>query len=76
MCIVIAACAQPAPISNAQSAKSQPAPASVKPPDLSFCGNAAFITIGRNDKFSLETANQIIAHNEKGVKLCGWKRPR
>lgn len=40
----------------------------------SFCSWAKPITVSKSqDKLSAETAREILAFNEKGAKLCGWK---
>jgi hypothetical protein len=38
-----------------------------------FCDKAMPILIGKKDKLTAETANDILAHNRTGEKLCGWK---
>jgi len=39
-----------------------------------FCENSTPIRIAvGKDKMTLETAKQIIDHNARGAKLCGWK---
>jgi hypothetical protein len=37
-----------------------------------FCATAKPIYIGKNDVISDDTAQQILAHNLTGRKLCGW----
>jgi len=40
-----------------------------------FCSVAKPIYLSHNDSLSYETARAIVAHNEKGSDLCGWKPP-
>lgn len=37
-----------------------------------FCATAKPIYIGKADVISDQTANEILAHNLTGRKLCGW----
>ena len=40
----------------------------------SDCDWAQPIRPSRSDVLSRQTREQIAAHNEAGVKICGWKR--
>lgn len=40
-----------------------------------FCTVASPVYFDTADKMSDRTTRAIIAHNEKGRKLCGWKPP-
>ena len=37
------------------------------------CGWASPIRQGRDDVLTIETARQILNHNETGAVNCGWK---
>lgn len=41
-----------------------------------FCDNARPIYIGRADVLTDKTADQILAHNLVGSRLCDWGRRR
>lgn len=58
----------PALASLAGCATSGPAPSS-------FCDNAKPIYFAPADRVSDRTERAIIAHNEKGAELCGWRPP-
>jgi hypothetical protein len=40
----------------------------------SFCLAARPILVGAEDVLTVETARQLLAHNNTGAKLCGWGR--
>lgn len=40
----------------------------------SFCAKAKPILIAKGDRMTPNIADQIVAHNKMGEKLCGWKR--
>jgi hypothetical protein len=63
--LLLVACSQPAPEPVRSSAPPLPVPG--------FCANAKPILIGKNDHFTAQTADDILAHNKMGAKLCGWK---
>lgn len=44
-------------------------------PVTDMCGAWRPILISRDDALTPDTARAILAHNETGAKLCGW-RPR
>lgn len=48
-----------------------PGPAS---PDT-FCAIAEPIVLDPADRLTASTLRQVIAHDEKGRKVCGWKPP-
>jgi hypothetical protein len=70
--LLLVACSQPAPIA---APAPEPVRSSAQPPlpVPGFCANAKPILIGKKDHFSAETASDILAHNQMGAKLCGWK---
>lgn len=39
----------------------------------SGCGWVRPIYVGRADVLTEETAQQLLAHNEAGGRLCGWR---
>lgn len=44
--------------------------------DQTFCSAAHPIYFDKADKVTKRTEAAIIALNEKGERLCGWKPPR
>ncbi len=38
------------------------------------CGWARPILVGRDDVLTEPTAAQVLAHNETGAAVCGWRR--
>ena len=42
-------------------------------PDNSFCVVAEPIYLSPEDKLSDRTLRKVLAQNEKGASLCGWK---
>lgn len=47
-----------------------------KPQPDTFCLNARQITLSKEDRLTKETLVAIIALDEKGEALCGWKPPK
>lgn len=43
--------------------------------EQAFCTAAQPIYFDKADKVSDRTARAIVAHNEKGRRLCNWKPP-
>ena len=41
-----------------------------------FCRIAEPITVTELDRLTPETARAILAHNEIGAELCGWRRSK
>lgn len=44
-------------------------------PAIDPCGAWRPILISRADVLTAETAREILAHNETGARLCGWRAP-
>lgn len=42
---------------------------------VDVCGPWQPIYVHQEDRMTLETGRQVVAHNEVGARLCGW-RPR
>lgn len=68
--IVIASCAAQI-VPKTATATATTGAAREAPKD--FCSVAQPIRIAKGDKITPGTADQIIAHNRRGQKLCGWK---
>jgi hypothetical protein len=64
---VLAGCAPLQPVTTAVSHQ---------PPKAEFCAEAFPIIVSPLDSLTKDTAHQIVAHDDKGAKLCGWKRLR
>lgn len=45
------------------------------PVPSSYCDNARPIYLAPADRLTERTVRAVIAHNEKGAALCGWKPP-
>lgn len=45
-------------------------------PIREFCAVSKPIPMHSADMYSVDTLEGIIAHNEKGQALCGWKAPK
>ena len=44
--------------------------------DVPFCDWAFPIYVSKDDKFTGNTAREILEYNDHGAALCGWKRAR
>jgi len=61
--LVLAGCAPLQPVTTADSAP---------PPKPEFCAEAEPIIVSPLDRLTTATAKQILEHDERGAKLCGW----